>query len=462
MLAARCPVSGMSVRRFPIAAALLISGLSACMDAGGPSSEDYAGRGPFGSGFEDLDAGVGPGDSDAGELEGGDSSNRLQLRVLQGVLNSRASYLCHAPDFDLQDADAGLEGAVELPLALTDAGLEVTGYAHVHSMTSGAITVHRTPLLDAGYPDAAASADAAPADGGSANTPDAGAATPVAPRCDQASLEAVLPLPMPVAWVDPPRAEMDAAVVADGSTPADAGLSIEARGFIGSASGSAPLTLFGSGVLIDRAALETRVKDEKERYQRQNPGDEMGALAAADRYRLVLEAAHGPRFLLSRPQPARREVSFSLHFSHLVPDVPPTELETGSAALHLCITRGTMEGAELGDAGTSAGAGVGGIAFRNYVVLGDDLDPEPSYRFRVFVHSAFAEEQKTCATTNLNPVAEKAVDPNWFEPGHSYSLIAWGALEPEKICTSTQGSLIRPGCAQGLDSLRARLDLIEN
>jgi hypothetical protein len=448
----------MSVRRFPINAVLLISGLSACMDAGARAANDSAGSGPFGAGFEDLDAGTEPPGSDAAVAEDGDSSNRVQLRVVQGVLNSRASYLCHAPDFDLENADAGLEGAVELPIALADAGLEVTGYANVHSMTSGAITVHRTPSVDAGYTDAAASTDAGLADDGSAGAADAGAATPVAPRCDQASLEAVLPLPMPAAWVDPPRAEMDAGVVADGGAPApEAGRSIEARGFVTTASGGAPLTLFGSGVLIERAALESRVEDEKKRYESLHPDDAPGALEAAARYRRVLEAAYGPRFLLSRPQPALRARSFSLHFSHLIFDVPgpSTKLDSESGALHLCITRDTMEGAELGDVGAAI------FEFRNYAALGDDLDPAPSYRFRVFVQTAFAQEQKTCATTSLTPVAEKAVDPNWFEPGRSYSLIAWGALKPEEICTPL-GSLIRPGCAQGVDNLRARLELIEN
>jgi hypothetical protein len=372
-------------------------------------------------------------------------------------LNSRASYLCHAPDFELENADAGLEGAVELPLTLVDAGLEVTGYAHVHSMTSGAITVHRAPSVDAGYADAAASTDAGLVDAGPADALDAG--PPAAPRCDQASLEAVLPLPMPATWVDPPRADMDAEVVTDGSTPPEAGPSIEARGFVSSASGSAPLTLFGSGVLFDRTALESRVEDEKGRYLRQHPGDAAGALRAAERFRLVLEAALGPRFLLARPQPALRDRSFSLHFAHLIPDVdrPPAEPDSRSGALHLCTTIGTMEGSMLGDAG-----GSDGFEFRNYAALGDDLDPTRSYRFRVFVQSAFAQEQKTCATTSLRVVAEKVVDPNWFEPGRSYTLIAWGALSPEEICTSTQGSLTSPGCAQGVDNLRARLELIEN
>jgi hypothetical protein len=446
----------MSVRRFPITAVLLISGLSACVDAGATGSDDYAGSGPFGAGFEDLDAGAAPTDSDAAVAEDGDSSNRVQLRVVQGVLNSRASYLCHAPDFDLENADAGLEGAVELPLALVDAGLEVTGYEYVHSMTSGAITVHRAPSVDAGFADAAAGTDAGRADGGSADGLDAGA--PAAPRCDQASLEAVLPLPMLATWVDPPRADMDAAVAADGGAPPEAGPSIEARGFVSSARGSAPLTLFGSGVLFDRTALESHVADEKGRYLSQHPGDAAGALKAAERYRSALEAAFGPRFLLSRPQPALRDRSFSLHFSHLIPDVDraPAEPDSRSGALHLCTTIGTMEGSMLGDAGP------GGFEFRNYAALGDDLDPTRSYRFRVFVQSAFAQEQKTCATTSLRVVAEKVVDPDWFEPGRSYTLIAWGALSPEEICTSTQGSLIRPGCAQGVDNLRARLELIEN
>jgi hypothetical protein len=456
----------MSFRRFPIASALLVAALSACTDEGGSGASYASNGGPFGDRFEAMDADAGArGDSDAAG-EDGSPGDSVQLRVVQGVLNLRAAYLCHLPEFDLENADAGFEQATELALSAADAGLEfgmVTSYVSVPSMTAGAITVHRLPSPAAGYVDAGL---------GEAGLPDAGGADagadarmPAPPRCDRASLEALLPLPMPQAWVDPVRSEMDAAVPAEaGVRPADAGASLDAgpamgaRGFVSTASGDAPLTLFGSGLLIERTELELRVDAEKESYGREHPSEgQDAALEAADRYRRGLEATIGPRFLLSRPEPALRDRSFSLHFSHLIPDVPG-HVDAGSGALRLCVTVGTMEGSELGDAGATA------FAFRTYALLGDDLDPTKAYRFRVFVQSAFAAEQKTCATTSLKPVAELTVDAEFFKRGRSYTLVAWGAQTPEAICTSMRGSLIRPGCAEGEGDggLSTRLKLIQN
>ena len=287
--------------------------------------------------------------------------------------------------------------------------------------------------------------DAAPTDEGAA-----------APRCDRASLEAVLPLPMPAGWVDPPRGDPDAG--SDGGTALDAGLSPEARGFVSSVSGGGSLTLFGSGVLIDRSELDRRVEEQRKRYLQEHQGAaEELAVAAAERYRRALEAAHGPRFLLSRAGAPKSERSFALHFAHLIADVSAASDDAGSGALHLCMTVGTMEGSERGD------AGAGGFDFRNYVALGDDLDPALGYRFRVFAQSAYAAEQKSCATTSMKPVAELMVEAGRFKAGRSYSLVAWGALAPDSICTTyVQGSLIRPGCAQSGDKLQARLEIIED
>lgn len=440
----------MSVRRLLIAAALSIPSLCACTEADGATADPGDRGGSFGEPFESMDAGVEPSADAERDSEAGDDED-VQLRVLQGILNLRASYVCHAPDFDLDDPDAGFASAVELPLTLADGGaLEFgtwTTYANVRGI-GGALTVHRAPSADGGYADAAA-ADAGPTDGGGAD--------PNAPsRCDRASLEAVLPLPMPAAWAAPAREEMDAGMPADGGAWAEAGpASVETRGFVSRVSGGEPLTLFGSGFLIDRGELERRVEAERERYESEHAGDAEGALAAAERYRHAIEATYGPRFLLSRAQPARRAVSFSLQFAHLVPDVPGPA-DSSSGALRLCITVGAMERSELGDAGAAV------FAFRNNALLGDDLNPAPAYRFRVFVQSAYAQEQKTCATTSLKPVAELMVEPETFEAGHSYTLVALGATKPDEICTSMAGSLIRPGCAPGIEDPRPRLVLIEN
>jgi hypothetical protein len=433
--------------RHHVAAVLLIAGLSACSEEDGLASDRYRGGGAFGDSFETMDASTDTQDSDAGTPEDDGSAENVRLRVLQGVLNLRAAYLCHAPDFELDSPDASLEGALELPIALGEAGTELgepTAYESVPSMTSGAITVHRAPAADAGHLDPAIA---------DAGTADAGASAP--PRCDRASLEAVLPLPMPVAWIDPPRAALDAGAAVDGGGGPDAGRSLETRGFAGTVSGNAPLTLFGSGLLLERGELERRVEEEKKRFERAHPDDPQGALAAAEHHRRLLEATYGPRFLLSRAEPALRKLSFSLQFSHLIPDVPGPS-DGSSGALHLCVTVGSTEGSELGDAGAA------GFAFRNHVALGNDLDPSPSYRFRVFVQSAYADEQRTCATTSLKPVAELMVEPGYFDADSSYTLVAVGAQAPEAICTRTSDPLIRAGCAQAVDSLRATLKLVKN
>jgi hypothetical protein len=448
----------MFVRRIPIAAAALIAGLSGCSDGGPADGDPYVGDGAFGAGFQATDAGVEDSDANVSQdPDGGLGGGSVRLRVLQGVLNLRASYLCHDPDFELDDSDAGPEPAVELPLELADdSGLElgaVTAYVDVPSMTSGAVTVHRLPSQDAGSADAS-TADASTADAGSAGD---GAAGAPAPRCDRASLEAVLPLPMPATWVDP--SDRDAGAAAEAGVALDAGLSIAARGFVSSASGGDTLTLFGSGLLIDETELESRVEDQRTRYLQEHPGENDLAEQAANQHRRALEAAYGPRFLLSRANPPRNPGSFALHFSHLIPDVPstPAKAESGSGALHLCITVGTMEGSEL------AAQGIGSFDFRNFIALSDDLDPALAYRFRVFVQSAYEMEQKTCASTSLKPVAERLVEPGWFKAGGSYSLVAWGALAPEAICTTyMRGSLVRSGCSQSAEKLRPQLDIIDN
>jgi hypothetical protein len=447
-----------------VSAALLLSALCACSDGAGAKLSGYLGDGSFGTGYQEPDAAGG--DTDTGDAppdDGGFEGTRVRLRVLQGVINLRAAYLCHDPDYDVDAAEAGEEPPVELSLELGDAGAlqpgDLTAYASLPGMTRGAITVHRAPNLDGGgdgavWDGAAPDASSDAALDGPAPDGDMDAARPQ--RCDPASLEAILPLPLPNCWVDLAREDIDAST-ADGAVP-EAGPTAEARGFVATASGGDTLTLFGSGLLLQSAELKSRIDGQRQRYLEENPGDTDGADAWARRQERILEATYGPRFLLSRAVQARTPGRFALLFSHLIPDVPQLQgrADAGSGALHLCVTTGTMEGGELSDAGA-------GFEFRNYSRLSDDLDPAQAYRFRVFIQAEYEQEQKTCATTSLKPVAELLVDAGTFAAGSSYSLVAWGARFPESICTtSTPGTLVRPGCELANNALRARLQIIDN
>jgi len=452
------------VRAF-VAAVALPGALALCM--GGCSDRDEgtgaalkdASFGRPAQPFEDAsatpDAAQNPRDAGPGE------GTLVTLRVFPGVVNLPASYLCHDPDYVLDDPDTlqdetapGPVPATELPLL--DGGVAALGvptaYVQLAPLTSGAITVHRLPSLDggreAGPSDAALAGDAEPMDGAALDGSDGAAEAPPA-RCTPDSLEAVMPLTPDLGWLGPPL-DPDAGGDSDAAARAD-------RGFVAQAAGGDILTLFGSGFALDAAEL-TRRQNAQYDSVLQASGDMAQAAAAGRRARQRLEANYGLRFLMSRAgSAAAGRVALSL--SHLVPDVPAVPVgqaapETGSGALHLCMTVGGMEVADTFN-------GPQGFEFRNFTPIGSDLDPAVTYRFRLFVQADFPTGPNACATTSLKPVAELQLDPAHFAAGGSYTLVAWGALSSDSICTGTT-PLVRPSCARPADMLRPRIDVLEN
>lgn len=402
-------------------------------------------------------------DAAADPLDAGPSGGaRVRLRVFQGIVNLPGSYLCHDPDYtvdlpetQVDESDAGASPPVELPLL--DGGLLQLGvassYTELAPLLQGAITVHRVPLSDGG----SAAVEAGSLNDGEA--PDGGDSMVESPpaRCASDSLEALMPLPAELRWISAPG-DADAGASADGGivdAGGDAGR--RERGFVATAAGGDTLTLYGSGFALDAVELARREKAQVDAVFAQTGNGDMAA-AAGRRKKHQLEASYGPRFLLSRAG-AADVGSFALSFSHLIPDVPAVPVgqsapDTGSGALHLCMTVAGVEDAEAFD-------GSQGFEFRNFTAISSELLPAVSYRFRVFVQADFPAGPSACATTSLKPVAELLVDGTRFVAGGSYTLVAWGALASEAICTGAT-PLVRAGCSLASEKLRPQLDILDN
>ena len=444
---------------------------AACASGDDMAFNAYQGDASFGRPAQPFQDAATLFDASAGPLDSGPTGAQVRLRVFSGIVNLGPSYLCHDPDYvadrpdtDLDESNPGPATASEL--ALLDGGVVELGgatvYAELAPLLTGALTVHRSPPPDGGS-DAGITTDSSVSvdSGGDAAGGDGAVADADAPpaRCSIDSLEAVLPLPTPSDWITAQRADRDAGSdgnLDDGGT-GDAGAN-EQRGFIPTALGGDTLTLFGSGFALDAAEVARRQKTQHDAVLLRG-GSEAEAQAAAVRLKQLLEASYGPRFLLSRAGAASPD-RFALHFSHLIPDVPaiavgePAPPDTGSGALHLCMTVGGME---KGDSLN----GSQGFAFRNYASVASDLEPALSYRFRMFVQADFPQGSSACATTSLKPVVELVVDAARFQAGGSYTLIAWGAISSDSLCTGAT-PLVRASCARPSDQLRPRLELIDN
>jgi hypothetical protein len=398
----------------------------------------------------------------------------VSLRVFHGVLNLPAVRFCFDPDFQPDDphtpeneADAGPEPAMEIVNDKLDGGVLALGVPAGYftldpARREGAITVHRAPLPSEGGADSGGTN--APTDagrGGDAATGDAA----VGP-CDPATLEAVLPIPLTPGWLDPPRPAGDAGAAGDGGSGdagvSDAGsVSLERRGLVPTLAGDIPLTLFGSGRSLDPQRLMERGNAARNAHLMRHPGDDAGAETAARAAVAWLESALGPRFLLTRGVvPATKNTSFGLTLVHLIPDVFPSTdggvpTDTGSGTLHVCVRIDTFE-SDLADGGITR------VDFRNSLTF-DPLSPGARYVFRLFVEADFVRTQATCGVTSLKPVAELMVEPWRFNPGQSYTLVAWGARSATDLCTAYQvDAVVRPGCARPADKLNAVIELLTN
>jgi hypothetical protein len=442
--------------------------LSAC--AGGADEKDnsYLGDGSFG---EPAD----PVRSDAGEA--GDAlpptldaelpqAEGVRLRVHQGVFNLPHARFCYDSDYVIDDPSTLVDETstgpgAPMPLAFNDGGSvafgETTGYVKLGAMLSGAITVHRAPSPDAGaISDAGAPT---PMDAAASPSPDAAAgADALVPAqdipavdgggpCDPGSLEAVLPLPVTSAWLQPDAGN-------------DAGVDLDKLGIVREAKEGDTLTLFGSGLSLDPAELARRRAAARQSHLVLNPSDTAGAEAEARRQVLALESLYGIRFLLAHglaPEPN----GFAISLAHLVPDVPPTaqQIKTpdaGSGALRLCVTV-DMKESEPRD------GGVARFDFRQVAPVGTNFDPRASYSFRLFAESDYQAGRGSCATTSLKPVAKLDVDAGVFSADRSYTLVASGAVAPANTCTSVNTTkLVRQDCARAVDALQAQIQIVPN
>jgi hypothetical protein len=109
-----------------------------------------------------------------------------------------------------------------------------------------------------------------------------------------------------------------------------------------------------------------------------------------------------------------------------------------------------------------ADGGITRVDFRNSLTF-DPLSPGARYVFRLFVEADFVRTQATCGVTSLKPVAELMVEPWRFNPGQSYTLVAWGARSATDLCTAYQvDAVVRPGCARPADKLNAVIELLTN
>jgi hypothetical protein len=453
---------------------------AACSNGNGKGGNGYLGDASFGTTAPDIDQDAASEGLEEGDLDAGESSGVLvKLRVFHGVLNLPGARFCHDLDYTPDDpstAENELDPGPELPrpiLAELDAGTlplgVAAGYFMADEQLTGAILVYRAALAVAGGLDAGGSSNVLLDAGREAGATSLDAAVD---PCDPASLEAILPIPLTTAWLEPPRPVGEAGV--DPSEAADAGASVassadagpsaaERRGFVATLSGRTPLTLFGSGRSLDPKEVAARRLQAREDHLKRHAGDNEGAEAAGRATQAWIESNFGPRFLLSRgPLPATSN-TFALSFVHLVPDVLPTvdagtpmdPLTATSGPLHLCVRADTTE--------TDLAGRAGNLEFRNATALGR-FDAKAAYVFRLFVEADFTRTQANCGVTGLKPVAELTVRPQEkFFAGGSYTLVAWGARSPDDLCTVYQsGSVVRPGCARPANELNARIEIFEN
>jgi hypothetical protein len=430
--------------------------LSACAATNEKASglNDWERDASFGDGADDpdsgdlLDGGAGDGDGDGPDVH---------LRLLHGLINLPELSVCHDPDLIIDRPETSEDEAADgnAPprfLGLMGAFRITTSFADEPSMKTGTLTLHRAPppapVVDAGAGDAGTPGDAGAGDGAA---PDGGGSEAPLDRCDPATREAALPLPIAGSWLDP-------------KSPPD----LAARGIASTLEGGQTITLLASGLALDEAQLHARASDVRSAFLAVHPGDHDGADEAYALAKATLEAALGPRIVPALQGGARdrdAENPFTLSFAHLVPDVPtrgteeePPKLPAGyaeSGALRLCVKIDDVEQA------AQPAPTVAGLPFRMRSPVALSSVASLSYNFRVFAADPFDDDAKDCAGTSLTPVAELDVSALLLVPGRSYTLVAVGAIAPDELCTPTgEESLARASCPVAAAALKVRLELV--
>ncbi len=405
------------------------------------------GDGGFGPGAPGFPRDGSPDDTGG---DGGSAGTGVRVRLVQGIANLGVLRVCYDPDFVPDDPTSREnEGALGTeparPLSLLGLYGTATEYRSLDPLSSGALTFHG-PRLDEPHMDAGVSQD-----GGlewDAGSDDAAiGAAPLLPKADEPcsadTLEAFLPLPFGGEWLDsempPSAAELMRLSIAD------------------RLSAGSTITLLGSGVALDAAAVSRRVARVRATHLGTFPNDTAGAdaAAAAERARLITQI--GPRFVPALERARAPSSGVSMHLAHLIPDVKSADGRR-PGAIRLCVTEGQRERLPLPSVDQPA------VAFRTRSALGDDFLAGIRYTFRVFAADAFDAQGKECATTSLAASAELSIDSSTLESGHAYTLIATGAVDPLALCTPlAEDSVVRAGCAgRNTESVRARLLLVED
>jgi hypothetical protein len=419
-------------------AVVAIAPLAACSSGNDAASDRPSGG--FGEGGEPFpDAGSGDNGGNNGDGTGSDAGNSpsspssVRGRFLHGIPNLGSLQVCHDPDYvaddpstDAFELDAGPLPAESLRLSISF-GRGLT-YSDLMPYTTGALTFHASVPEDAG-----ALADDDPS----------ACASPV---------DAVLPLPFHKALLGLDAGVADGGVSDGGARDGgarDAGSSDASTDALGELSllptleTTRPVTLLGSGVVLDEAGLAAQREKALQEYLNASPGDMKGATLAADRAVARIVAQRGPLFVIAEETAVVPEDgAVALHVVHLVADVPGADPRiAGVGELRVCVTEDTVERPVLPVLEAS------GLRFRTRTLLGLNFYAPPAYRFRFFASAQFDAEGKGCATTSLPPIAKYVVDEGAFKSGASYTLAVLGSASPAALCSPKEISLAKAGCA---------------
>jgi hypothetical protein len=385
------------VRNAPsVLVSLLWAALSLESACTGDDPYTNAADGSFGTGAPSFgsDAGIdgGGGAPDAGT---GSLGPTLRVRFLHAIPNTGALLVCHDPD---GPGPIAAQRLAEQAMVLRAEYGTRSATVSLPAVTTGALSLHRELRTDAGP----AGFDAGVrSDGGAASDP-----------CDEGTREVSIALPIT-------------------DSPGDAG----ALALLPAIAGSEAITLLGTGVALDRGALDQRSGAEQ----------------------ALLQTAFGARVLIQRDPVPLAPQGFSLSVFHGVADVPsgnPQRLEREVGALRLCITAGTR------DSGALPRPPATGIPFRVRTPVGDGFDARVTYDFRVFTQGDFDSQSKDCATTSAMPVARASFSK--FQDGRAYTLALFGAIAPTALCSADEDSIARPTCQPSAAELGAKLVLLED
>jgi hypothetical protein len=369
--------------------------------------------------------------ADGGEKDGGagdDAGPAVTTRIVRGrwlhaIPNAGLLRVCYDPDYVADDPstpadeyDPGPELPKSLGIALSFAS--VTTYSDMMRRRTGALTFHGMPRPSE---DAGAQLDDDQLE------------------CSSEAIEAVLPLPfMPRYLGLPTDGGLDAGEQPDAGTSGLADFSI-----LPTLETNRPVTLLGSGAVLDRAGVEAYVAEARDEYLSEHPRAEAEAAAAGERARVELVAQRGPLFLIAEePAVVPEQGAFALHVAHLMPDVPGADGKVGE--VRVCITEGTVERPVLPVREAA------GLRFRTRALLGGNFAAPPEYRVRFFSRAEFDAEDKGCATTSLPHLAQYEADKGTFKSGKSYTLALVGSAAPAALCSPKDiPPLVRAGCGGG-------------